>query len=600
MNPFGHVKFGARSELGLKRKNNEDSFGTFPSHGIWCVADGMGGGDDGEVASAAVVQAVDGFCKAHPLPAAAAYAGRDVADGVVRAVNAASNWIFKRTTEKGLKGCGSTFVGIVLDAANPATALVLHAGDSRLYRIRGRDMKQITKDHSAAELIGAKDEADINPMFRGMILRAVGIRPSVDVEVTPMSVKAGDVVIICSDGLSKMVPDKEIAAVVKKHEGNVGETVDGLIGAAYAAGATDNVTVELLKFGDLPAAFPTVALSAEGESKKEEAESDTGEAATGDTYAGPATLLNTAENTIGGACSDMTASTIVFDESPDHPDGHDGSRLKPAVMRWALVGAAALLAAVAASVLTVFLFLGRQDRAQPRPVPEAEAPKPAPAPVAEAPKPAPAPAVEVPKPAPAPVVETPKPAPTVTPEAIAKPSGNGRAGVPPPAADGDGTPSLPGIAIDTPKKSKDEQEREALLAKLKATRENAKGEESKAALAGVEYGEAVKALIEASRGQALSDFAGKVSVLCGRNAGDRVQMIGRRLAGMKSDDDKIGSASCDLVLEIQKIAEALKDKTNLPLPKRKLMAIAGLDPASAGAFRACAEVIEAADRRKGR
>lgn len=576
MNPFGHVKFGARSELGLKRKNNEDSFGTFPSHGIWCVADGMGGGDDGEVASAAVVQAVDGFCKAHPLPAAAAYSGRDVADGVIRAVNAASQWIFKRATEKNLKGCGSTFVGIVLDAANPGTALVLHAGDSRLYRIRGREMKQITKDHSAAELIGAKDEADINPMFRGMILRAVGVRPSVDVEVTPMPVKTGDIVIICSDGLSKMVPDKEIAAVVKKHEGSVSETVDGLIGAAYAAGATDNVTVELLKFGNLPAAFPTVALPVEGTVEREESESDTGEATTGDTYVGPATLFNTAENSIGGACSDMTANTVVFDESSDRPDGPEHSGLKPAVMRWALVGVAALLAAVAASVLTVFLFLGRQDRSPQRSVPEMESPKPAPAPVVEDPKPASAPVVEDPKPTPVPAAEKPEPSPVPVVE----------------------TPK-PALTA-TVEKSRDEQEREALLAKLKATRENAKGEESKAALAGVEYGEAVKALIEASRGQALSDFAGKVSVLCGRNAGDRIQMIGRRLAGMKSDDDKIGSASCDLVLEIQKVAETLKEKTNLPLPKRKLTAIAGLDPASAEAFRACTALIESADRRRGR
>lgn len=573
MNPFGYVKFGARSEVGLKRQNNEDSFGTFPSHGIWCVADGMGGGDDGEVASAAVIQAVDGFCKSYPLPPAAAYAGREVADGVIRAVNAASQWIFKRATEKGLKGCGSTFVGIVLDAANPGTALVLHAGDSRLYRLRGRELKQITKDHSAAELIGAKDEADINPMFRGMILRAVGIRPSVDVEVTPMPVKAGDMVIICSDGLSKMVPDKEIAAVVKKHEGNVSEAVDGLIGAAYAAGATDNVTVELLKFGDLPAAFPTVALPAEGEAKHEEVESDTGEATTGDTYAGPATLFNTAENTIGGACSDMTANTLVFDESSEHLDD---SRLKPVVMRWVLVGVAALLAAVVASVLTVFLFLGRQERTSSRSIPEGNVQVSTPQPVVAPVKPTPvSAAVEVKESAPPSVMATTEPV-LISAVEVVKPA--------------------PMVSTE---KSKEEQEREALLAKLKATRENAKGEESKAALAGVEYGEAVKALIEVCKGEALSDFSSKVSTACGSNVGDRIQIIGRRLAGMKYDDDKVGSASCDLVLEIQKVAEALKEKPNLPFPKRKLMEITGLDPASAEAFRACTALIEIVERRKG-
>ena len=226
MSVFGHLTFAAKSDIGRKRKNNEDAFGTFPEHGVWCVADGMGGGDDGEVASAAVIRAVETFCSGNPMPKSGAYFGSDVANGVVTAVNSASAWIYNRAKSKGLKGCGSTFVGVVFNAEKPDEATALHAGDSRLYRIRGKDIKQITRDHSAAEMIGAKDEAEVNPMFRGMILRAVGIQRSVEVDFTPLPLKAGDTVLICSDGLSRMVPDKQIAAIVREHGEDVGKAVE--------------------------------------------------------------------------------------------------------------------------------------------------------------------------------------------------------------------------------------------------------------------------------------------------------------------------------------------------------------------------------------
>ena len=283
MSAFKHLSFAVKSDVGHKRKNNEDAFGTFPEHGVWCVADGMGGGDDGEVASAAVIRAVETFCTGNPMPKSGAYSGLDVANGVVTAVNSASAWIYNRAKGKGLKGCGSTFVGIVFNAVKPSEAIALHAGDSRLYRIRGKDIKQITRDHSAAEMIGAKDDAEVNPMFRGMILRAVGIQRSVEIDFTPFPLKQGDTILICSDGLSRMVPDKQIAAIVREYGDDVEKAVTALITAANKAGGIDNITAELIRVGELPQPLLTVAMTIPDGERAVESSLQGGEGSTFDT-----------------------------------------------------------------------------------------------------------------------------------------------------------------------------------------------------------------------------------------------------------------------------------------------------------------------------
>ena len=260
MSLFPHVAFAAMSDRGRKRKNNEDACYASPSYGVWVVSDGMGGGDDGEVASLATVQGVDKFVKAHPFPSGGTWNVDDLVKGLARAASDSSAWIYARAREKHLKGCGATFVALLLDAAAPEEAVALHAGDSRLYRIRGRSIQQITKDHSAAAMIGAKNELEINPMFRGMILRAVGIQPTVELERTALPLKSGDWVLICSDGLSRMVPDKTIASIVREAE-TPDDGVRKLISTANEAGGIDNITAGLVKIGDPPppvAAFPLV------------------------------------------------------------------------------------------------------------------------------------------------------------------------------------------------------------------------------------------------------------------------------------------------------------------------------------------------------
>lgn len=236
--------------------------GLFPDAGVFCVSDGMGGGDDGEVASEATIKAVEEFCAAYPQSRKKPYSAESFAKGLCVALNGASAWIYHRAQGQHLKGCGATFVGVCFDPAKPEEAVALHAGDSRLYRIRGREIQQITKDHSAAELIGAKDEKDMNPMFRGMILRAVGIQASVDVETTPLPLKKGDRLLVCSDGLSKMVADSKILSISRANA-KPSAAVEALIDAAKSAGGVDNVTVAVVDVGPLPTPLPAFDLPAE-------------------------------------------------------------------------------------------------------------------------------------------------------------------------------------------------------------------------------------------------------------------------------------------------------------------------------------------------
>lgn len=251
MNPLGHIRFAAASDVGRKRANNEDAYGSFPELGVWVVADGMGGGDDGEVASAAVVRAVGDYAGAHPLPADGSLAADDVARGLVAALDAASAWILARTKERRLRrSCGSTVAGVVLDRARPRRAIAFHAGDSRVYRVRPGflfgEIEQITRDHSAAETLGVKDRRRLNPMWANVITRAVGLRERVGVELTEFDVRPGDRLLLCTDGLSGMVPDRRMLALARKG-GDLDRAVERLVAEANAAGGADNITVSLVE-----------------------------------------------------------------------------------------------------------------------------------------------------------------------------------------------------------------------------------------------------------------------------------------------------------------------------------------------------------------
>lgn len=582
MKRFGHLVFAARSEIGLKRKNNEDAYGAFPLHGIWCVADGMGGGDDGEIASAAVVQAIDGFCKEYPMPSEGAYSAWEISRGVTAAVNSASSWVFRRAQARRLKGCGSTFVGVVFDATRPADALVLHAGDSRLYRIRGKEIRQITKDHSAAELVGVKKESDLNPMFRGMILRAVGIAESVEVDVTPMSVREGDVVLVCSDGLSRMIPDKKILSIVRDNPHDMNLAAGKLIEAVYSAGAVDNVTAVLISVRELPQAVKEVP-SPIPSGNEEECSDD------------PATHDTSADARTSCRDTELTATVPLCPEAETEECGSirtENTEVNAAGAAQSLVRSCRrnpLMVALAAGLLFIGLAIaliasfmaGRSEKAAPAPVHSisqetvSAVSDSAALPVSEK---------EV-----APVETKPEQQPV------------------PPRAESV-KPTVPVVEVNPPVRKKrtedsaEEQERKKLADMLKAERAKMLKAEAAEAAVAERCHEAAVALGRICRDRAaFPKFLERMKSVVGSAACANVRMCGQTIASMKPDENGFSASACDLVREMQKFDALLNGKNyDKRFPRWKFGKLAAMDPTSREAYELAADIIVAVAEDGGR
>jgi protein phosphatase len=244
------------SDIGRKRKNNEDACLRIDAHGVFCVADGMGGQMGGDIASETIITTLqEVFGKTSPdddntLPKRIA---------IFRAAtNRASKWIKDFADEKVVGQMGSTIVAMIIDPRDPHRAVGMHAGDSRLYRYRNGELNQITVDHSAVNAMAAKLGIPIEKVpakYQNELLRAVGLAESVELEKTPVDVSSGDIFMICSDGLCKMVPDSAVAKIIKDGlNSNAQSIAQSLVNAANEAGGRDNVTVVIIKARDLSAA----------------------------------------------------------------------------------------------------------------------------------------------------------------------------------------------------------------------------------------------------------------------------------------------------------------------------------------------------------
>jgi len=256
---FAHLAFAGLTDTGLRRANNEDAFAVFPGHGACFVADGMGGAADGEVASQAAVDALAEMFQTFPAEKPLSPEAKNA--WVADAANKASSWIFERSKKNGKTGTGTTLAGVCFDPAEPGRAVALHAGDSRVYHVSGDKIRLVTRDHSFANEVGVEEESKLNPEFRNIILRALGLAPRVEMDATPFQFAAGDFILVCSDGLTRMVDDATIASLVKP-----GDTPEAaaraLLAKALENGGRDNVTAVLVKAGALPAPRPAAELEA--------------------------------------------------------------------------------------------------------------------------------------------------------------------------------------------------------------------------------------------------------------------------------------------------------------------------------------------------
>lgn len=225
----------ANSHVGKVRSENEDSHSSVPQQGVWLVADGMGGHFNGRFASQTIADAVSAGHYPDDLDQAC--------HALAKAIHDANAAIYQRSVELG-KQMGSTAVALVLRGGD---FVVLWAGDSRAYVYRARQLIQLTRDHTQVEMMLERglltpQQAADHPM-KHVLGRAVGVQETLELDAVRDAVMAGDVFLLCSDGLHGVLGDDEIAAMLGEYGANAGAR---MIEACLERGAPDNVTITLV------------------------------------------------------------------------------------------------------------------------------------------------------------------------------------------------------------------------------------------------------------------------------------------------------------------------------------------------------------------
>ena len=228
-----------RTDTGRQRHANEDSY--FAGAPVFAVADGMGGAQAGEVASriaaGAFEQGVDDGAPAESQ-----------LEGIALDANREIHELAQRDSTRA--GMGTTLTAALLRDDEVALS---HVGDSRAYVLRGGELKRLTKDHSLVEELRrqgrlTEEEAEEHPQ-RSIITRALGPEPNVNVDTMTFPAKSGDVFLLCSDGLTTMVGDEQIAAILGEAK-TLRSAVNKLIDAANAEGGRDNITAVAFRVGE--------------------------------------------------------------------------------------------------------------------------------------------------------------------------------------------------------------------------------------------------------------------------------------------------------------------------------------------------------------
>ncbi|MDR3267446.1 MAG: Stp1/IreP family PP2C-type Ser/Thr phosphatase [Tannerella sp.] len=240
---------GSCTDVGKVRKVNEDSTAVFdaPNGRIVVVCDGMGGHAGGKEASETAILAIKDFLLNNVIT--------DPREAIYHAIMAANNAIVNRTqTQPALAGMGSTCVMLIITPSPDGKVYYGHVGDSRIYVIANRRIKQLTKDHSFVQMLVDKgqitpEQAEHHPR-KNEITNALGLQtmqpPTVCSE--PIEPEAGNCFLLCSDGLTGMVTDTHIERVISNRSLKIRERAEKLVRLANEAGGVDNITVQLVEF----------------------------------------------------------------------------------------------------------------------------------------------------------------------------------------------------------------------------------------------------------------------------------------------------------------------------------------------------------------
>jgi protein phosphatase len=249
------IRYAAKTDVGMKRTHNEDYFSLIEDEQLFLVADGMGGHASGEVASKMAAETISEFYQRtrededvtwpYKMDRSLSY----VENRLVCAIKLANLRIFETSCRDiRYKGMGTTIVSTLVVGDK---VYVGHVGDSRVYRIRDGGISQLTRDHSLLEdYKEAKpdmtEEEERNFPHKNVITRALGMRETVQVDIRAHQIKSGDVYLLCSDGLSGMVPDEQIGQITNNAK-SLERAVAELVDAANRNGGTDNVTTLMLQ-----------------------------------------------------------------------------------------------------------------------------------------------------------------------------------------------------------------------------------------------------------------------------------------------------------------------------------------------------------------
>jgi len=245
------LRVGAGTDTGRVRVLNEDAYMLRADEGIFLVCDGMGGAPAGEVASQIAIDAISRELARHGrngafVPEASPYLLHTAR--LVDAVRQSNEVIFDQAQKDPRQaGMGTTVVGAWI---REQIVSVAHVGDSRAYLWHDSELEPLTRDHSLMEAHLAAGLAEegrmLPPEQQNALVRVLGREPEVDVDVTEVPVQRGDYVLLCSDGLTRMVPDTELAAAIQRVQ-EPQRICDYLIDAANGKGGADNITVVVVK-----------------------------------------------------------------------------------------------------------------------------------------------------------------------------------------------------------------------------------------------------------------------------------------------------------------------------------------------------------------
>ncbi len=246
-----------KTDVGRRRKLNEDNLLLDPEINLYAVCDGMGGHNAGEVASKMAIETL------HAFIAKSQGEEKDItwpyglepnlsfeANRLKTAIKLANKRVFKAADNReDYTGMGTTLVAALV---NDGTLTVGNAGDSRCYMVREGKLSQLTRDDSWvsaawAEGLLSHDEIDRHPL-RNVITKAVGAKDNIDLDTGETRLAAGDIVLLCSDGLHGMLTDVQILALLNPAPGDLEKAAGALVDAANEAGGKDNVSVVLLRY----------------------------------------------------------------------------------------------------------------------------------------------------------------------------------------------------------------------------------------------------------------------------------------------------------------------------------------------------------------